>query len=121
MAIHAVLVAGKEGDDEDPELIGKWLRVDQSAISREDKFICSVCGAEPWWCGVTEDVLPKYCPNCGADMMANSMPKYIYRHPIVECKNCKLIKNCPIQKKKDKNQGNLWKEILGCNEGEART
>ena len=68
MAIHAVLVAGKEGDDEDPELIGKWLRVDPGVTLGTDKYICSECREEPWWCGVTEDVLPKYCPNCGAPM-----------------------------------------------------
>ena len=47
---------------------GKWLRVDPGVTLGTDKYICSKCREEPWWCGVTEDVLPKYCPNCGAPM-----------------------------------------------------
>lgn len=35
---------------------------------------------------------------------------------IVYCKNCELIRNCPIQDEKDEKAG-TWKEILGCTEG----
>lgn len=34
-----------------------------------EEWRCSECGQEPWWCGVTEEVLPEYCPNCGAHMI----------------------------------------------------
>lgn len=36
---------------------------------------------------------------------------------IVFCKECKLIDNCPIQKEKDKHEGNPFKKILGCCNG----
>lgn len=35
---------------------------------------------------------------------------------IVYCKNCELIRNCPIQDEKNEKAG-TWKEILGCTEG----
>lgn len=35
---------------------------------------------------------------------------------IAYCKNCELIRNCPIQDEKNEKAG-TWKEILGCTEG----
>lgn len=40
---------------------GEWLE-DRS------EWFCSECGETPWWCGVSEEVLPPFCPNCGARM-----------------------------------------------------
>ena len=34
-----------------------------------ERFVCSVCGEEPWWCGVEEAILPDYCPHCGVKML----------------------------------------------------
>ena len=36
---------------------------------------------------------------------------------IVYCKECRLAPKCPNQKKKDERDGNLFKEVVGCNEG----
>lgn len=32
------------------------------------EWVCSNCGEEPWWCAVDENILPPYCPHCGARM-----------------------------------------------------
>lgn len=42
------------------------------------------------------------------------------RKPTVECNECKLLNNCPIQEKKNENEGNPFKKILGCNDGVPR-
>lgn len=50
---------------EKPKKTGFWIRLEDS---HQDRFICSECNEEPWWCGVDEAVLPPYCPMCGAEM-----------------------------------------------------
>lgn len=55
------IVEGAPAADVAPVRHGRWL-------SNGADWVCSECGEEPWWCGVTEDVLPPYCPNCGAKM-----------------------------------------------------
>ena len=49
---------------------GKWKHGKFTDVAPKDidVFYCSKCGEPPWWCGVTEEVLPRFCPNCGADM-----------------------------------------------------
>ena len=47
-----------------PVVHGEWVEAARS----DNDWICSVCGGLLWWCGVTEDVLPAFCPNCGALM-----------------------------------------------------
>lgn len=44
----------------------RWT--DHRTNEHDGEWYCSACGEEPWWCGVTEDILPPYCPNCGAMM-----------------------------------------------------
>ncbi len=44
-----------------PARRGRWM-------GSGTDWTCSECSAAPWWCGVVEDVLPTYCPNCGALM-----------------------------------------------------
>ena len=48
---------------------GKWnRRPTGSAYQPTEEFFCSECGDVPWWCAVDENVLPPFCPNCGAEM-----------------------------------------------------
>lgn len=49
-----------------PAVKARWT--DHRTNEHDGEWYCSACGEEPWWCGVTEDILPKYCPNCGAMM-----------------------------------------------------
>lgn len=53
--------------DVKPVVHAEWVIGD---ILRDppDLYVCSACGETPWWCGVTEDILPLYCPHCGAQM-----------------------------------------------------
>ena len=46
---------------------GKWLKKEYGYITPAE-YRCSCCGGLPWWCGVTEEVLPPFCPDCGARM-----------------------------------------------------
>lgn len=57
---------------------GKWLYDPEGRMRTDDiladcgyehhEWICSECREEPWWCGVDEEILPPFCPHCGADM-----------------------------------------------------
>lgn len=49
-----------------PVARGKW---EKEAIGEygQYEYFCSVCGAPPM-CGVTREILPPFCPWCGADM-----------------------------------------------------
>lgn len=49
-----------------PTVKARWT--DHRTNEHDGEWYCSACGEEPWLCGVTEDILPKYCPNCGAMM-----------------------------------------------------
>lgn len=49
-----------------PVVKARWK--DHRTNEHDGEWHCSACGEEPWWCGVTEDILPPYCPNCGAMM-----------------------------------------------------
>lgn len=48
---------------------GRWIEKETGfSLGSTHDYVCSECGDYPWWCGVTKEVLPRYCPNCGADM-----------------------------------------------------
>lgn len=77
-AINAVFGAMADGRAVFPALlnlpaadvrpVAKARWTDHRTNEHDGEWYCSACGEEPWWCGVTEDILPKYCPNCGAMM-----------------------------------------------------